>query len=453
MKRIPLFLYIYIWLMASVSASAAALLPEDVGLQSEKLTIADSKTCAFMSIPVDPDTISVGELGLEVEAFSFFKDNEFEGEHSKGYSLPGLWIQPRLTYRPIAAIDLEAGFHAAIFDGANKYPCYAYHDIGTWKGNQYQRGAHVLPFFRATARLKACTFVLGDLYGASAHGIVEPLFNPELNLTQDPEMGFQLKVDLPRYRMDAWVNWQSYIFEEDTHQEAFTVGLVQRIALTPPPSTVPSADGRFDTSKNAQPSSFNLYIPIDILVQHRGGEQDITNLGVQTLCNMAAGIGMRWNHGGRALQGISAELLGLAAWQQSGQLWPFDIGGGVSLSAKADMWKGFRLLGGFTYIKDFVSLYGVPFYSTISQKHGGRFNHIMAPHIGVEWSHVFARRYVLGAKVDAYPCSAGKLTRMVTDPQTTQPVPVTDPAAFSNNFSFGLYFRCVPRFILKHGVR
>ena len=427
MKRLRFsLLIIYVWLAASVCASA---------------------------LVVGADSIATGELGLEVEAFTFFKDNEFEGEQSKGYSLPGLWLQPRLTYRPISAIDLEAGFHAAIFDGANKYPCYVYHDIGTWKGNQYQRGAHVLPFFRATARLKACTFVLGDLYGASRHGVVEPLFNPELDLTQDPEMGLQLMVNLPRYRLDAWVNWQSYIFEEDTHQEAFTVGFSQRIALNS--STRPLGAKRrfFERSESEELSTVNWYVPVDILVQHRGGEQDITDLGVQTLCNGAAGLGMRWNSGGRVLQGISAELLGLFAWQQSGQLWPFDTGGGVSLSMKADMWKELRLFGGFTYVKDFVSLYGVPFYSTISQKHGGRFNYMMAPHIGVEWSHTFARSYVLGAKVDVYPCSAGKLTRMVTDPQTAQPVPVTEPAAFSNNFSFGVYLRCVPRFILKHGVR
>lgn len=392
----------------------------------------------FMSVPAAADSVAVGELGLEVEAFSFFKDNEFEGEQSKGYSLPGIWVQPRLTYQPLAAISLEAGFHAAIFDGANKYPCYAYHDIGTWKGNQYQRGAHVLPFFRATARLGALTFVLGDLYGATRHGVVEPLFNPELDLTQDPEMGLQLKVERPRYHMDAWVNWQSFIFEEDTHQEAFTVGLSQRIGLTPQPPTL-----------NFKLSTLNFYLPIDILVQHRGGEQDETDMGVQTLCNGAAGIGLRWNAGRRVFQGLTAEVLGLLAWQQSGQLWPFDTGGGVSASVRADLWNDIRLLGGLTYVKDFVSLYGVPFYSTISQKHGGRFDHMLAPHVGVEWSHTFARRYVLGAKVDAYPCSAGRLVRIATDSQTTQPAPVTEPAAFSNNFSFGVYLRCVPRFVLR----
>ena len=60
-------------------------------------------------------------LFFELDNISFFKDNEFEGQQSKGYSLPGLWLQPKLTYQPLDAIRLEAGLHALIFDGANKY--------------------------------------------------------------------------------------------------------------------------------------------------------------------------------------------------------------------------------------------------------------------------------------------------------------------------------------------
>ena len=36
----------------------------------------------------------VGSLFVEVDNMSFFKDNEFAGEVMKGYSLPGLWLQP-----------------------------------------------------------------------------------------------------------------------------------------------------------------------------------------------------------------------------------------------------------------------------------------------------------------------------------------------------------------------
>lgn len=42
-----------------------------------------------------------GELLLELDNISFFKDNEFAGTVIKGYSLPGLWIQPKFVYYPL----------------------------------------------------------------------------------------------------------------------------------------------------------------------------------------------------------------------------------------------------------------------------------------------------------------------------------------------------------------
>lgn len=362
-------------------------------------------------------------LGFELDNISFFKDNEFEGEQAHGYSLPGLWLQPKLNYQPLDAIRLELGLHALIFSGANKYPCYAYHDIGRWKGNQYQSGAHLLPFFRAQAQLKRVTFVLGDIYGGANHRVMEPLMNPEVNLTQDPEMGFQLLVELPRWRLDAWLNWQSYIFQMDTHQEAFTVGLNQRIEL----------------SGNSK--VIKWYIPIDILVQHRGGEQDTTSMGVQTITNGGVGVGMQWAPRGRVLRRLTAEAAVLGCWQQSGKLWPFDIGVGGSVSVSAEFAYDFRAFASFFATRDFVSLYGAPFYTTLSQKESGaRFSYLLTPHVGAEWHHTFARDYTLGAKVDIYPLAAGQLTHADG---------TKDPAAFSNNFSFGIYLRCNPRFLLK----
>lgn len=369
------------------------------------------------------DSAATHELRLAFDAFSFFKDNEYEGEQSKGYSLPGFWVQPRLTYQPLPTVRLEAGLHALVYDGANKYPCYAYHDIGRWKGNQYQSGAHMLPFFRATAQVGRVTFVLGDLYGVANHQVMEPLMNPELNITQDPEMGFQLLVDLPRYRMDAWLNWQSYIFEEDTHQEAFTVGVHQQLLL------------------NRASSSCLWYVPLDILVQHRGGEQDATDMGVQTITNGGVGIGLRWLTGSHWLKTLRAETGVVGCWQQAGKLWPFNTGVGGLLNVSAELKNDFRVFAGVFYARDFVSLYGAPFYSTLSLKgEGGRFAYLLTPHVGLEWSHTFAKDYVLGAKVDAYPLRAGRHTKADG---------TVSPSTFANNFSFGIYLRCCPSFLLK----
>ncbi len=368
------------------------------------------------------DSAETHSLYFELDNLSFFKDNEYEGEQSHGYSLPGFWLQPKLTYQPLSSVRLEAGLHALVFDGANKYPCYAYHDIGKWKGNQYQSGAHLLPFFRAQAELGKVTFVLGDIYGGANHRVLEPLMNPEVNLTQDPEMGFQLIAELSRWRLDAWLNWQSYIFEEDTHQEAFTVGFNQRVQLS-------------DTKKDV-----SWYVPIDILIQHRGGEQDTTAMGVQTITNGGVGLGMQWQAGGKVLHRLTAEAALLGCWQQSGHLWPFDAGLGGVLSVTGDFAKDFHAFASLFFARDFVSLYGVPFYTTLSQKEAGaRFDHLLTPHVGVEWHHVFAHNYHLGVKVDAYPLSAGQLTHADGS---------ISPSAFSNNFSFGIYFRCNPRFLI-----
>ena len=361
-------------------------------------------------------------LGVDVHALAFFKDNEYGGDQATGYTLPGFWVQPRLTWQPLDAVRLEAGFHATIFDGTNKYPCFAYHDIARWKGAKYQHGAHVLPFLRAQAQLRRLTFVLGNLYGGANHGLVEPLMNAEVNLSQDPEMGFQLLADLPRYHFDAWINWQSFIFREDSHQEAFTVGLSQRIYL------------------NSKHSTLNWYVPIDVLIQHRGGEIDATDMGVQTIDNGALGLGLRWNANTKAFKGLTAEALALGCWQQTGELWPFDSGAAAALTLSADLISDLRLFATTLYAKDFCSIYGAPFFATVSTKTGGRFDRVMTSHIGAEWSHTFARDYVLGAKVDTYLTHTGK---------EAMPDGTWRASAFNNNFSFGVFLRCSPHFLVK----
>src|SRR5574344_845161 len=146
-------------------------------------------------------------LSLEVDAMTFFRDNEYNSSLTKGYSLPGLWITPKGEYNPNNYVHMELGFNALIFEGANKYPNYAYHDISTWKGNQYQSGAHLKPWFRTQLNTKHTTLVLGNIYGGSNHRLSEIMYNPEQNLSADPEMGFQTILDYKYLHFDAWINW------------------------------------------------------------------------------------------------------------------------------------------------------------------------------------------------------------------------------------------------------
>ena len=298
------------------------------------------------------DTTQVRQLRIETDILTFFRDNEYSSKLTRGYSLPGLWLQPKLTYMPMRQIRIEAGAHALIFNGANRYPCYVYHDIGTWKGNQYQKGAHLLPWVRVQAQFKHLTVVLGDIYGGQNHRLVEPLWNPETNLSQDPETGFQLLWDRKHLHADTWMNWQSYIFEEDSHQEAFTVGTSWQILYGDTAS-----DLRFST-------------PVQLLFHHRGGEQDTTQMGVQTLCNASLGVQMEWQTRRKALTAVTAETNVLACYQQAGTLWSFDTGMALQASAGVNLWDKLHLKGGYFHAPHhFVSLYGSPFFCTISISH------------------------------------------------------------------------------------
>ena len=359
------------------------------------------------------DTALTRTLRVEIDNLTFFRDNEYSSTMTKGYSLPGLWIEPRLAYTPHRQIDLEVGLHASIYHGANKYPNYVYHDIARWKGSQYQRGMHVLPWVRARAQLKHLTVVLGDIYGGQNHQLAEPLFNAEANLSQDPEAGMQLLWDRKHLHADTWLNWQSYIFEEDSHQEAFTVG----------------ASWKVMPGNTAKP--LRWHIPVQLVIQHRGGEQDTTSMGVQTLVNAATGAGLTWTPRGRkVLSRLSAEANVLATYQQSGHLWPFDGGLAFHATAGVTLWKRLLLRGGyFNAPKHFVSLYGNHFFSTLSVRDGQSHDGIGTAYAHVEYSQVFARRYVLGAEGEVFQSSM--------------------PGRSETNFSFGLYLRVNPSIVIK----
>lgn len=373
---------------------------------------------SMASEPYCIDTAQVQTLRIKIDNLSFFRDNEYSSKQTKGYSLPGLWVQPKLVYTPIRQIELELGAHALIFNGANKYPCYVYHDIGTWKGNQYQRGAHVLPWVRAKAQFKHLTVVLGNIHGAQNHKLPLPLYNPENNLSQDPEMGFQLLWERKHIIADTWLNWQSYIFEEDTHQEAFTVGANWRVLY------------------NAPQRKVHWYSPVNLVIQHRGGEQDKTHLGVQTLCNGGAGIAMQWNPQRHILSHISAEAQLLGTYQQSGSLWPFSKGMAFHASTTVTLLQSLELTAGcFTAPRHFTSLYGAPFFSTLSIRDAENHKGITTVYAQARYHYTFQRDYTLGAELEAYESFLGKSAKHKKGNEF--------------NFSFGIYLRLSPSILLK----
>lgn len=364
------------------------------------------------------------QLSFEINSLSFFKNNEYTGDVLKGYSLPGFWLQSKLVYYPLSTIKLELGAHMLFYHGTVKYPSMAYQDIAYWKGNQYQYGVHILPWFRAQAALSdQVTIVLGDIYGASNHRLIDPLYSPELNLTADPESGLQVLWNTDRIDFDAWLNWQSFIFREDTHQEAFTVGLSSRVKFNDPAS------------------KWHFYMPIQGLAQHRGGEIDtLTTNSVQTLMNGAAGLGMVWNVNYGQLKRINFEMDIAGYYQQAGKLWPLDSGFGSYALLSADI-NNFRLKTSYWECDNFISMFGVPFYGAVSTTvDGGLFEHPQLVYFGAEYARTLGKGFSLGIDVDIY----NRLSDRFYDPQTGW-----QSVGSATSFSCGIYLRINPSFLLK----
>ncbi len=365
------------------------------------------------------DSNSVGQLRAEIDALAFFRNNEYSSRVMKGYTLPGAWLEPKLTYTPLRQIQLEAGAHLLFFDGANRYPCYAYHDIALWKGEQYQHGVHALPFFRAQANLKHLSIILGDIYGATAHQLILPLFNPEQQFSADPEMGFQILLNRKHVHHDTWINWQSYIFNLDSHQEAFTVGLNSTILWNR------------DMDKNIQWET-----PIQFIIQHRGGEQDTTSLGVQTVCN--GSIGLRMNYfpnNNKTFQKLRTEVNMLGSWQQHGTLWPFDTGLALHASARATAFNNLEVEVGYVGVpSQYANLYGYPYFGTLSTKFPGTtFRGMHTPYASASYSYTFAHDYTLAADIDIYSAHSRNLSALA--------------------FGFGISLHVNPSFLIASGKK
>ena len=291
-----------------------------------------------------------GEVRLNFDNLTFVRDNEYKGLLVKGYTLPGMWLEPTLSYQPLRHLKVEAGLHMLHYWGANKYPNLNYSDISSWKGGQTQKGFHCVPIFRAQAQLSPeVKLVLGTIYGKQNHGLIQPLYNEELNLSADPEAGLQVLWDCRPLWLDAWINWESFIFRNDNHQESFTFGLSTRFR------------------PSCRDACVQCYLPLQTIFQHRGGEinTDASDRSIKTWFNAATGVGLNIPLRTKFPVHLNFEADVAAYRQQAGTALPFDQGLGFCVKASARL-SDFTIGAGYWQCHNFISIFGNPLLGTLS---------------------------------------------------------------------------------------
>lgn len=279
---------------------------------------AQSNRYEFMSSYPAFDSTRVHQLHFRFENQNFFRNNEFQSDGVKGYTLIGLWGRPLLEYYPASNLKIRVGGHFLRYHGidfidkSNSIPYYSV---------QYN------PF-------ENFEIVLGNFDESYSIRMPEMLNSPELYLFSTPAGGVQVRYSNEYLQSQIWLNWETFIYDADPFQEVFTQGV--SVEFFPVKSKF-----------------FRLALPLHFTYHHQGGEIDSSDELIETLMN--GSVGMRgvysvskWNVGaethylgyreatGNRLQPFTAGHAGLARgfvkyntlllsagyWQANGYLSP-----------------------------------------------------------------------------------------------------------------------------------
>ena len=375
---------------------------------------------------INPD--DKGALGLSIDNISFLRNNESDGDVQDGYTVPGFRLMPRVTFQPSPIVRLEGGISLLRYWGADKYPNYAYQDIAEWKSDSYQHGFHFLPFFRAQIQpIPQINIVLGSLYGGGNHRLIEPLYNPELNYTADSETGIQFLYNSRVAHLDAWVNWESFIFKNDKHKEALTIGGSACLHITDPKSF------------------FYVGIPVQALVIHHGGEIDsIGDKKIISLANGATGLRFQTNFDNEVFKNISLDVMGAGYQSFSREKDEEDLfytkGWGFYSNLTFQVWN-LNVKMAYWRSGDFINLFGNQVFGNVSQTIPDRtFPKTEVFNPGLKYEQCFGNGFYLGADVEFF--YNPKLIAYRDNE-------IAIKTSKSFGWSTGLYLRINPSMILK----
>ncbi len=193
-------------------------------------------------------------LFFHFRSSAFINNKEFFNPYQPGYTLLGFFTRPLIVYNAGANTTLSAGAHLLKYSGLGKYH-------------------QVIPVFTFHHRFfKGFDMVIGSIYGAADHNLIEPLFTFDRLFTHHNESGLQVLIDNRILKADIWLNWERFIFTGDPFQEEFTAGLSSK--LFPGYGTGPL---RFE-------------IPVQLIAVHKGGQIDTSEDRLQTLLNYSSGL-------------------------------------------------------------------------------------------------------------------------------------------------------------------
>ena len=198
---------------------------------------------------------SDSKLYFNLNNLTFIKNNEYSPNIAQGYTLPGFHVSPSLSYYFNDMVCLEAGVQYQYFFGEDT-------------------NGELLPRLSLHAKLTPHTqMILGSIKSTTEHNMIEPLYDPEYQLTRPMEQGVQFLYDSKYLTFDTWLDWEHFIRKNDTLPEEFNIGIQSKI-------------------KAWHSENIKIDIPYQLMIRHSGGEISNYPTSVQSLISQAVGISL-----------------------------------------------------------------------------------------------------------------------------------------------------------------
>jgi hypothetical protein len=276
---------------------------------------------------IHPDDSASIKFGIE--AFGFFKNNEFKNDIIPGYTLFGYQFRPYFSYFPSGRIRLDAG-------------AFFLKDFGE------KNFREIRPLFTIKYSFNHFYILFGTLEGALSHHLIEPIYDFESVIDPRVEDGLQIKYINNRLFLDTWIDWVNMIDFGENALEEFNFGISFNVQLI-------------------QRSNFILEIPLQLLANHRGGEIDTSPEPANTLWNTAAGIGLVFPFSeADLLRSIRLDnYYGRFQTSDNSSSLPFNSGDGWFLNVTGDL-KWLDLMLSYWHGNQFYAPNGSPLYQSVS---------------------------------------------------------------------------------------
>lgn len=208
----------------------------------------DNKNLEFVA---NFDSTKIKKVQFRLNSFNYLKNNEFFNQIVDGYTLFGVYVNPKIAYQINEKILIEGGIFIDKQFGR--------------KGLQ-----EVEPTFSIKYQPNNWRLIFGNLEGNITHRMIEPLMNFERIIKHPQELGIQAKYQKNAIFFDTWLDWQKATLAGEKQQEHIMFG-----------ASVQGSKFRIQNSE-FQPL-------IQLTVFHQGGQNIMSELPVKTFFNSALG--------------------------------------------------------------------------------------------------------------------------------------------------------------------